>query len=320
MSLTPGGSTVPLARDPSLSYPRRGVALAAFALLLAGCISIRPYPSPAPIAATPIPTSAPSATPEPLAAEVNGEAITLAEFQREVTRYEQAMSQTGTDLATLGDYRKTVLQSMIEERVAAQAAQKAGLTVSPDQLNLALQLAIQGRGGPAGLDAWLTQVGYTREEFVTELQRQILVQEMTDKVAAQVPEATEQVHARYILVADASQAEQLLNLLHGGADFASLAYSYSIDVSSRAGGGDLGWFPRGYLTLPEVEAAAFSMNPNEISSVIQTKWGYAIVQTLEHSSSYPLSPGALQAERSAAVRTWMDQQVSAANLVILVAP
>jgi peptidyl-prolyl cis-trans isomerase C len=309
-----------LTRPPLVHTLRWPVTRAAIVCLMAGCAIARPIPSPVPAPPTSTPTLSPSDTPEPLAAEVNGEPITLSDFQREVSRYEQAQGQTGTDLATPQDYRKAVLQSMIEERVAVQAAEKAGLTVSPDQLNQALQSVIQARGGPAGLDAWLAQVGYTRDEFVAELQRQILVQEITDQVAAQVSEATEQVHARYILVADGSLAEKLLSLLHGGANFASLAYAYSIDASTRASGGDLGWFPRGYLSLSEVETAAFSMNPNEISSVIQTKWGYAIVQTLEHSGSRPLSAGALQALRSAAVESWLKQQVSTAKVVILVSP
>ncbi len=307
-------------RIPLISLLRSGVAGVAVVCLLAGCSLAWPHPFPVPTPPTSTPTLSPTASPEPLAALVNGEPITLAEFQREVSRFEQAQRQSGTDLATLGDYRKTVLQSLIQERVTAQAAQKAGLTITPGQLTQALQSAIEGRGGPGGFDAWLAQAGYTREEFTAELQRQILVQEMTDKVVGQVPATAEQVHARYILVADSSQAGQLLSRLQGGADFASLAYAYSIDVSTRASGGDLGWFPRGYLALPEVEAAAFSMNANQISSVIQTKMGYAIVQTLEHSSSQPLSPGALQTLRSAALQAWLSQQVSAANLVIPAAP
>jgi len=308
-----GGS----ARRSFLPLLGHAIPVITLACLLAGCTLAKAQPPPAP---TSTPTLAPTATSQPLAARVNGEPITLTEFQREVSRYEQAQKQSGTDLATLGDYKKTVLQSMIDERVAAQAAQKAGLAVSPNQLSQSLQQVIQGRGGSAGFDAWLAQAGYTREEFITELQRQMLVQEMTDKIAEQVPEVAEQVHARYILVADQSVAEQLLSLLRGGADFGPLAYGYSIDASTRASGGDLGWFPRGYLTLPEVETAAFAMKANQISSVIQTKMGYAIVQTLAYSSSQPLSPGALQAKRSAAVQAWLSKQVSAAKVVILIAP
>lgn len=305
------------ARRAHLPQVSAGLATLALALLLAGCAHVTPQPLPTPTATA---TPAPTATPIPLAARVNGEPITLDEFQHELARFELAERQSGIDLATLGDYRKTVLQSMIDERVAAQAAQKAGLTVSSSQLSLTLQSVIEARGGTGGFEAWLAQVGYTREEFTTELQRQMLVQEMTDQVASQVPEAIEQVHARYILVADSSRAEQLLGLLRGGADFGSLAYQYSIDGSTRASGGDLGWFPRGYLTLPEVEKAAFSMDVNQISPVLETKMGYAIVQTLGHSSSQPLSPDALRALRSAAVQTWLSDQVSAARVALLITP
>ncbi|NIR59143.1 MAG: post-translocation molecular chaperone, partial [Gammaproteobacteria bacterium] len=51
--------------------------------------------------------------------------------------------------------------------------------------------------------------------------------------------------------------------------------------SSRELGGDLGWFPRGGLMLPEVEEAAFSLQPGETSGIVESVWGLHIVQTLE---------------------------------------
>ena len=75
-------------------------------------------------------------------------------------------------------------------------------------------------------------------------------------------------------------AEALLDSLKHGADFAELAKKYSDDPGSSAQGGDLGFAKRGVF-LPEFEAAAFALAPNQISGIVETQYGYHIIQLLE---------------------------------------
>ncbi len=70
-----------------------------------------------------------------------------------------------------------------------------------------------------------------------------------------------------------------------GEDFATLANLYSEDPGSMSKGGDLGFVGRGEL-VPEFEAAAFSLKPNEISPVIKTEHGYHIIQMIERRGDY----------------------------------
>ncbi len=102
----------------------------------------------------------------------------------------------------------------------------------------------------------------------------------------------EQVHARHILLsvdqaagpgADAAakaRADSLLNALRAGADFAELAKQFSQDPGSGRNGGDLGWFGRGQMVKP-FEDAAFALQPGQISQLVQTQFGYHIIQTQE---------------------------------------
>ena len=67
--------------------------------------------------------------------------------------------------------------------------------------------------------------------------------------------------------------------LKAGEDFAALAKKYSEDGSARDGG-DLGWTTRGSF-VPEFDAAAFQLEVNETSDIIETEYGYHIIQLLE---------------------------------------
>ena len=72
-------------------------------------------------------------------------------------------------------------------------------------------------------------------------------------------------------------AESLVVVLRKGADFAELAKKYSADSISRAQGGELGWFRRGVM-VKEFEDVAFRLRPGDISPVVETEFGYHIIQ------------------------------------------
>lgn len=68
--------------------------------------------------------------------------------------------------------------------------------------------------------------------------------------------------------------------IKAGDDFAVYATLYSEDQGSAKSGGELGFFGKGQM-VPEFEAAAYNLKPGEISPIIQTKFGYHIMQLIE---------------------------------------
>lgn len=76
------------------------------------------------------------------------------------------------------------------------------------------------------------------------------------------------------------KAEGLLSRLKQGENFATLATIYSEDPGSAAQGGNLGFVGRGEL-VTEFEGAAFRLNPDEISDIVKTKFGYHIIKMHE---------------------------------------
>lgn len=75
------------------------------------------------------------------------------------------------------------------------------------------------------------------------------------------------------------QMENILKRAKAGEDFAKLAKEYSEDPGSKDNGGEY-TFPRGQM-VPEFEAAAFSLNTNQISDIIATQFGYHIIKLSE---------------------------------------
>ncbi|MEQ1744702.1 MAG: peptidylprolyl isomerase [Saprospiraceae bacterium] len=69
-------------------------------------------------------------------------------------------------------------------------------------------------------------------------------------------------------------------IVEGGESFADLAKKHSADVGSGSKGGDLGWQKRGTF-VAEFEAAVYKLDPNQISPVVETEFGFHVIQLLE---------------------------------------
>ena len=80
------------------------------------------------------------------------------------------------------------------------------------------------------------------------------------------------------------KAEKVHDKAKGGDDFAKLAAEYSDDPGSKTKGGDLGFFARGTM-VHEFENAAFALKPGELSSIVETPYGYHIIKVDEKKAA-----------------------------------
>jgi len=263
------------------------------------------------IAAVPTETlSQPTPTPPPLAATVNREWITEEEFQAEVERYRAAQQSLGNEVDT-GEAARVVLDDMIAQVLLAQAARADGFEITEADLEVKVDALASQVGGADGLTAWESEHGYTDESFRSALKKTTEAAWKRDKIIAAVPGTAEQVHAQQILLYNEDTARTVADQLKAGAVFEELAVLYEPNT-----GGDLGWFPRGYLLEPSLEDAAFSLQPGEFSDVIATEVGYHIIFVVERDPEHILSPDAYLVMQENALQDWLTQERAKSDIVL----
>ena len=75
-----------------------------------------------------------------------------------------------------------------------------------------------------------------------------------------------------------AKAQDVLNQLHKGADFAALAKKYSDDPATAQNGGSVGELVQGSGSAPEIEKVAFGLAKGQTSDLISTSYGFEIIR------------------------------------------
>jgi len=255
---------------------------------------------------TPLPTEA------PMAARINGEGILLSDYEAELKRYLAGMSELGRDDDPAAA-KQAVLNMLTNQVLLAQAAKEQGFKSDNASLEMRFSQLAAEAGGEEILKTWMSKNFYTNESFHRALALDMAAIWMRNKFVSEVPQSADQVHARQILVTSENEAFAAERQLQVGKSFETLAFEYD-----SLTGGDLGWFPSGYLLQPEVEKAAFSLQAGQFSGIIPTNYGYHIVFVIERDSQHPLSPEALQFKQHNALEKWLADQRAKSAIEILV--
>jgi parvulin-like peptidyl-prolyl isomerase len=294
------------------SITKRMLVVSFLGLYLTGCGGTTPSTS------NPGPTIQPEqGTPPEVAATVNGQPIAMKAFQRELARFEAGQVSLGWQAADPSAYKQQVLNQLIEQELLRQLAVKQGIVVSDETVDTEINAMIQ-ESGQEYFDAWLSSSYYELPEFREVIRLELMVSQLKAPVIASVPTATEQVRARHILVNTQAEAEQIVARLQAGEDFGALAAEYSFDVTTKDNGGDLGWFPRGGLLVPEAEEAAFSMSPGQPAVVVVSAWGTHIIQTLETDPARQVDPETHDRLIRKAIEQWQSGLRAGADIQQLV--
>ncbi len=210
-------------------------------------------------------------------ATINGEPVYAAVFDG----YSIARLQKSAD--DLSDEERDVLmEELIQFELMARAADAAGLT---QEWDVAVGLEIQRL--QAVSRAMATQ--HLEENAISESELQIAYEQNIERLSGL------QYKARHILVAEETEASEIITELEGGADFQELAIGRSTGPTGPDGG-DLGWFSADTMVAPfsaavsEMEVGTFSEEP------VQTRFGWHVILLEDVADQQPPGLEAVRAD------------------------
>jgi len=281
-------------------------------LLLSGCSSeTTPSVTETPPVSQPTSTSAPAQpTPTlvPAAAVVNRERIPLAWYENEVARYLTAMDASGETVEDEAAARERVLQDIISQVLLAQGAQTNGAVIDDAEI----QAEIEQLASELDLDAWMAEWGYSEEDLRISLRLQKMAAYQRELIVGSVPEIVEQANLQQVFAYTEEGAGRALVSLNSGVPFEEVALTYDPVTA-----GVLGWVPRGYLLIPAVEEAAFSLPVGTYSDIIESEVGYHIVKVLEREE-HPLSSDARLTLQRQALHDWIEERRENSTIEVLI--
>ena len=243
---------------------------------------------------------------ERVVAIVNDAIILQSELDARLTPV-RAEAEQITDLGErkrrLAKLASQVLDEMVNEELIVQAAAAAKIEVESSEVQAALdEIKQQNNLDDAGLAQALGAQGYTLQNYKADLRRQLMrLRAVNTIVQPKIQITEEDVKARYDQMQRRSEAvsavrlsdiliklpdhatEQQINdakakaakaveRVKGGEKFEDVAKEISEDDSTKASGGELGWFERGSIN-PDWEQIVFSMEKGDVRGPVSGPQG-----------------------------------------------
>ncbi|QQG50247.1 MAG: peptidylprolyl isomerase [Candidatus Berkelbacteria bacterium] len=214
------------------------------------------------------------------AAKVNNSFIWSHKFLERLrflnTFNHQVPKDTALKPPTDAELRTRVLEGLIEDRVIVLEAKQRGLRVTEEELTKALEKQGKAEDVAKKIDELY---GMNLADFKEIIAEQLLKEKVKNAVLTKV-------RVRHILISTQPVANEAKKQLDTGRDFAEVAKEFSQDAKSKDSGGDLGYWRKGELSAqisPGFEEAAFAQQVNQISGLIQSPFGFHILQVTERS-------------------------------------
>jgi peptidyl-prolyl cis-trans isomerase C len=252
-------------------------------------------------------------------AVVNGVVIARIQFDKELKVHLERVSRQGRQTTDdqMEELKKDVLEGLIEREVLYQESQKAGIKIADQKVDDQVAAIKKRFPNEEEFKKALAGMGLTEEEVREQIQHGLAIRELIDQKVAnkvvitdeetkayydanpQLFNQPEEVKASHILIKveptadDATKAaarkkvEDLQQKLKDGGDFAELAKENS-EGPSNVRGGDLGYFKRGQMVKP-FEDAAYSMKIDEVSGLVETRFGYHLIKVYDKKPEQTLA-------------------------------
>jgi parvulin-like peptidyl-prolyl isomerase len=241
-----------------------------------------------------------------IVAKVNGSAITIADLDAEIDKILPTVSYHGSvSKEAREEFREQALDRLVDRELQYQDARAKGL--KPDSGQVKKRMSDMRGQFPSKKEYQkaLEQAGLTESQLKLQVEKEVLVEQHIESTVTGPARMSgedlkeyytrntakfvqpETVHVRILSVKDEKKAREAYARITGGETFGSVAGRMSED-NYRIKGGDIGSIHRGRL-LPELEQAAFSLKPGEVSDVIKAENIWFILKVEESSPARQLA-------------------------------
>ncbi len=241
--------------------------------------------------------------------EVGNEVILLSDLAEQIKMVESRQGPVRPE------DKCYMLENMMVSKLLVHQAFVDSVVIADEELESQLQARIERILESMGNDVTQFEAYYgksvkeVQDDFREDLKNQLIAERMRNNLMEDVlitpsevkefynniprdslPYLSSEVEVSEIVIHpvanDSSKArskdklEKILLRLKAGEKFDELASTYSDDPGSARNGGDLGWAKRGSY-VQEFEAAAYNLEPGEYSSVIESDFGFHLIQLIE---------------------------------------
>lgn len=214
---------------------------------------------------------------------VNNDIVSFKEYldNYQVIKYfnENQVLENKVYQVTEGGLKVEVLNKLILNRIVAQQADLNGVSVSQEEIDYELNNIKSNLSEGDNLDDRLAAMyGMSEDNFIKNLlSPEILYSKLHQKY---IEDNNIDRDAKLKNNNQKIIAQGILDKIRQGESFEEMAKKESDDEITKEYAGDLGYFGKGEM-VQEFEQAAFDLNIGEISEVIETSYGFHIIQVTD---------------------------------------
>lgn len=203
---------------------------------------------------------------------------------------------------TLKQYIERNAQLIADRKLLMKEAKKVGITIPPEQVEIAFNQRAENSGGAENFKKILTDSGIDVDSVKGHIEMELIIQTYLDEgIGKNIIVSEEEIQdlynqdktatVRHILLLTQNKTEEekdailenmqrILIRAKQGEDFAELAKEFTEDPGSKENGGLYEDFGRGVM-VKAFEDAAFSVPIGEISDIVETQYGYHILKVID---------------------------------------
>ena len=256
-----------------------------------------------------------------------------------ISFYQQQLTQIQSALTTVSD---STLDELIDDALVQQKAQEEGITVTAEEVQLAIDDYVRQSAFPSAQETATTTetvptatpipqslldetynkilgVMHLKDKaFRTVVQHSLLRGEVQDLLATQVPTTGLILDVQLIKTETQTQTLAAKQRIESGQDFSAVAMEVSTDTLTAENGGNVGWVTTGQLSDrygAALESFVFSQGVGTLG-IVESDGAWYLLRVVDRNENGPLPEEVLSARKNSALTDWLAERKASPEVKI----